>query len=187
MDKIDVFIIDPPWNKRKGGLRKSRPNQRRVLDYDIMTTENIFNLLDKDIFSIAEPEHCVFMWTIDSFLHDCENRMKERDYKLHCRFIWDKTNGVCPAFTIRYTHEYLLWFYKPKLKKIASNMRGKYKTVLLEKSREHSRKPEISYKMITDLYPDSVKMDVFSRENRIGWLQYGNQMNMFTNQHPMLF
>lgn len=174
-------MIDPPWDKKKGGVRKSRPNQSRILDYDTMSTEDIFRLLDTEIFILAQKAHCVFMWTIDQFLTDSEYEMAKREYKRHCRFVWDKTNGVCPAFTIRYSHEYLLWFYKPGLMKIAKNIRGKYTTVLREKAREHSRKPEVAYKMISEFYPDSIRMDVFSREKRDQWLQYGNQTNMFNS------
>lgn len=96
--------------------------------------------------------------------------MRQNGYKLHARMIWDKGNGIAPAFTIRYSHEYLLWFYKPKLPLIDKNFRGKYKTVFYESSREHSRKPNFAYTMIENLYPNSVYMDVFSREKRDKWL-----------------
>ena len=31
--KYEIVYVDPPWEKKKGGLRKSRPNQTRDLDY----------------------------------------------------------------------------------------------------------------------------------------------------------
>lgn len=181
MSKIDVFVIDPPWSKKKGGIRKSRINQDRNLDYKTMSTLEIFDLLDKDVFSTANNNHCVFMWTIDQFLFDCENEMSKRGYKRHCRFVWNKLNGVAPAFTIRYSHEFLLWFYKDKLLPISKEQRGRFMTVFEEKSREHSRKPDFCYIMVNSLYPDLQKMDVFSREARTGWTQYGDQCNYFNN------
>jgi len=33
--------------------------------------------------------------------------------------------------------------------------------------------------MIDTIYPDYKKMDAFSRERRMGWLQYGNQCDYF--------
>ena len=30
--KYSIIYADPPWQKKKGGLRKSRPNQSRDLD-----------------------------------------------------------------------------------------------------------------------------------------------------------
>jgi hypothetical protein len=37
-----IFVIEPPWAKRKGGLRKSRPNQSRNFGYETMSTSDIF-------------------------------------------------------------------------------------------------------------------------------------------------
>ncbi len=187
--KVNIFVIDPPWQKRKGGLRKSRPNQNRNLDYETMSVEDIFNLLDMAVFPLASKNHGVFMWTIDQYLFDCEQEMIKRGYKRHCRFIWNKLNGVAPAFTVRYSHEYLIWFYKDKLLPIEKEQRGKFMTVFEEKSREHSRKPDFCYKMIDTIYPDYKKMDVFSRERRAGWFQYGNQCDYFEKVliQPSLF
>lgn len=175
----EILIIDPPWKKRKGGLRKARPNQGRKLDYETMKTEDIFSLLDEEVFTLAEEQHVVFMWTIEQFLIECDVEMLKRGYKRHVRMIWNKTNGVAPAFTIRYAHEYLVWYYKPKLLKIADNQRGKYLSVITEKARQHSRKPDEAYNMINNLYPNSEKIDVFSREKREGFSQWGNQVDFF--------
>lgn len=175
----EILVIDPPWKKRKGGLRKTRPNQGRELDYQTMSTESIFLLLDKDVFSLAEEMHVVFMWTIEQFLIECDEQMLKRGYKRHVRMIWNKTNGVAPAFTIRYTHEYLVWYYKPKLLKIADSQRGKQTSVFTEKARQHSRKPDLAYNIINSFYPNSKKIDVFSREKRDGFEQYGNETNFF--------
>lgn len=183
MDKIEIFVIDPPWSKRKGGLRKSRINQGRDFDYKTMSIEEIFSLLKQDIFPLANSNHCVFMWTIDQFLFDCEKEMLRNGYHRHCRMIWNKLNGVAPAFTIRYSHEYLIWFYKDKLLPISKEQRGRFMTVFEEKSREHSRKPDFCYNMINSLYPNQQKMDVFSREYRKGWNQYGNQLDFFNQTH----
>ena len=59
-------------------------------------------------------------------------------------------------------------------------MRGKLLTVFEERSRQHSRKPNYAYKMIDELYPDSKKIDVFSREKRIGWDVWGNETDKFS-------
>lgn len=176
---FSVLMIDPPWLKKKGGIRKARPNQSRVLDYETLPTNEIFKLLDKEVLNNTTDTHTVFMWTIEQYLIECEKYMEERGYRRHCRIIWDKTNGVAPAFTVRYSHEYLIWYYKPKMIPIAKEMKGKFMTTFSEKAREHSRKPEYAYKMIEDLYPNENKIDVFSREKRQGWLQYGNQPEHF--------
>ena len=178
-DQYDILVIDPPWPQRKGGERKERANQTRSLDYKTMSVPNIFGLLDADIFSLAAETHTVFLWMIDKFLPEAEAEMRARNYKLHARMIWDKGNGVAPAFTVRYSHEYLGWFYKPKMLTIDPSTRGKYTTVFNAPGRQHSRKPDAPYEMIDALYPNLTKMDVFSREKRDGWRQFGDETEKF--------
>jgi len=171
--KYQIILSDPPWKQKKGGKRNCRPHQGFTLDYPTLSVDNIFDIHDQIVNNCCEPKHTFFIWTIDKFLHECEEKMNERKYKLHARLIWDKENGVAPAFTIRYSHEYLLWFYKPSMIPIAKNMRGKYTTVLREKSTYHSHKPEIAHQFIEDLYPDTNKLELFARQKRTGWDVWG--------------
>ena len=172
------LVIDPPWKQRKtGGDRLIAKG--RAFDYPTMSVPDIFSLLDREVFPIAADQHNVFLWLIDKYLHEGEAAMEERGYKRHARFIWDKTNGVSPAFTVRYSHEYLTWFYKPKLLTIDPSQRGKQTTVIREPSRQHSRKPDAAYALIDSLYPTGKRIDVFSREKRKGWDQWGNDVTHF--------
>lgn len=170
--KYQIIYADPPWQQTKGGLRKARPNQKKNLDYptlDLTTIRNIIDLVPK------EDNHNLFLWTIDKFLVPTEQLFN--DYRLHARFIWDKENGIAPAFTVRFSHEYLLWFYKGKFQQIDKNLRGKYTTVLREKSTSHSKKPFIARKMIEDIYPNTNKIELFAREKFEGWKCLGNELS----------
>lgn len=176
---FDLMVIDPPWPKKKGNLRAVKPKQTRELDYDTMSTPGIFQLLDKEVFRLAATPHVIFLWTVDEFLQDAEFRMQCRGYNLHARLIWDKGRGPSPSFDIQYAHEYLLWYYRPKMLPVALEARGKYNTVIHAPNREHSRKPDAAYELINNLYPHLSKIDVFSREQRPGWAQWGNQVDYF--------
>lgn len=174
--RYDIIYADPPWPQKKGGQRKKRPNQGKELDYETMSVEDCFSTMDR-FFDLASDRHNVFMWTIDKFLIDAEQSMKTRGYKLHARFVWDKENGVAPAFTVRFTHEYLLWFYKPgKMLKMQESCRGKYTTVLREKSVRHSQKPVCAYEMIEEMFPGATKIELFARQKREGWDSFGNEI-----------
>ena len=71
--KYSIIYADPPWQKKKGGLRKSRPNQSRDLDYKTLTIEEIKNILS----SIqTEEKHNFFIWSIDEFLFDSNPRFR---------------------------------------------------------------------------------------------------------------
>jgi len=175
-------MIDPPWQQLKSNTRRVRANQHKNLDYSTLSLEAIFELLDHEIFTLAAGDHCAFLWTIDKYLIGSEAAMLQRGYKRHCRFVWDKTNGIAAAFTIRFSHEYLVWYYKYKLPPIDTATRGIFRTVFMESSRQHSRKPNFAYRMVERLYPLQHKLDVFSREKRPGWEQFGNQINYFTQR-----
>ena len=128
---------------------------------------------------MCNQTHNVFMWAIDKYLFDAEKIMNELGYTLHARFIWDKTNGVAPAFTVRFSHEYLLWFYpKGKMLKPCKEQRGKYTTVMREPSTIHSKKPMCTYKMIENMFPGSSKLEMFARNERDGWDCWGDEVHI---------
>jgi len=149
------------------------------MDYTTMSVSEIFCLLDGEVFPAGSSPCCVFLWGIDQYLHQGEDEMQRRGFRRHARFVWDKCNGVAPAFTVRFAHEYLTWFYKPTLLPIDRCMRGRLTTVFREPARQHSRKPDCVYQAIAALYPDVVLVDVFSREWRTGWSQWGDQVGQF--------
>jgi len=178
-EQYDLIYIDPPWGQQKGGLRACRPSQTRILDYSTMSLLEI-EKLNNQVLSLATVNHNVFMWTIEKFLPQTEKMMKNAGYKLHARMIWDKTNGVAPAFTVRYSHEYLLWFYKPgNILMPQRAVRGKYCTVFREAATQHSRKPVFVYEMLEDMFPDAKKIEIFARNSRLGWDNWGNQVTLF--------
>ena len=54
--KYEIVYVDPPWEKKKGGLRKSRPNQTRDLDYKTLPNDEIKNII-KQGFNGQEIEY----------------------------------------------------------------------------------------------------------------------------------
>lgn len=174
--KYDIVYTDPPWKQTKGNTRKCRPKQGKELDYPTMEITDIFEI-QKPFFENCNDKHNVFMWTIDRYLHIAEQEMKKLGYELHARFVWDKENGIAPAFTVRFAHEYLLWFYKKgNMLMPCEEMRGKYTTVLREASTKHSKKPVCAYEMIENMFPNTTKIELFARNHRDGWYCWGNEI-----------
>ena len=145
---------------------------------------NDIEKLLKHIFNkFSENPHCIFLWVIDKYLRQAEEMMEDRFcYKRHARIIWDKITGQATAFTVRFTHEYLLWYYTSPMLKVAKNIRGKYADVIREQVKRHSQKPEIAYKLLEDLYPNKNKLELFARPylplipKRPNWDVWGNEV-----------
>lgn len=181
--QYDVFMVDPPWpmfrTRRDSRMFIHGKWQSQDLPYGLLTIADIQALLATEVFSHAAPRHVVFLWATEWTLMSSEQMMVGLGYTPHTRLVWDKGNGVSLG-TVRRTHEYLGWWYTAPMLRICAGVRGKYPTVIREPSREHSRKPEAAYRLVEALYPDARKLDVFTREMRVGWDGYGDQRDHFT-------
>lgn len=176
--KYDIIYTDPPWQQKKGGKKKVRPNSSGGdLDYPTMNLQDIKELHRNIFNNLTSEKHNVFMWTIDKYLIETEKFMNELGYTLHARIVWHKVTGVAPAFTVRYTNEYLLWFYKKGNILMPDNdTRGKYSTLLTEKVQKHSQKPIVAYEMLEDMFKSASRLELFARKHRNGWDCWGNEV-----------
>lgn len=177
-EKYDILYSDPPWQQSRGGKKAARPNSSGMsIPYQTMSLQDIEDLHKYVTENLLNEKHNVFMWTIEKYLPETEEMMKRLGYKLHARMIWDKGNGPAPAYTLRFSHEYLLWFYKPgKMLMPAKDKRGAYTTVLRENSREHSRKPECAYEFIETMFPNTQRLELFARNTHKGFDCWGNEI-----------
>lgn len=175
---MTLYILTPPWQQGRGGKKAVRPNSSGgSVPYETMDLQQILALHDYVFSNLTKEKHNVFMWTIDKYLWDAECMMHDLGYTLHARMIWDKTNGPSPAFTVRFSHEYLLWFYKKGGMILpAVGQRGAYTTVMREGSREHSRKPDCAYEMLETMFLNTDKLELFARRERDGWDSWGNEL-----------
>ena len=176
--KYNIIYTDPPWQQKKGGKKKTRPNSSGGnLDYPTMKLQDIEELHNKILPRITTEKHNIFMWTIDKYLIQTQQMMENLGYTLHARIVWNKVTGVAPAYTVRYVCEYLLWFYKKgSILMPAEDVRGKYSTLMTEQVRKHSQKPICAYEMLEKMFPNSEKIELFARNERKGWDCWGNEV-----------
>lgn len=129
--KFDILVIDPPWDAKKSNTHKARPNQTREMGYQLMDMDGIFDQVGNILEDHACDKHNVFMWCIDRTLVEAEDRMSKMGYKVYARIVWDKERGMSPCYTVRFTHEYLVWFFKPgHMVKPCKDSRGVFSDVL---------------------------------------------------------
>lgn len=155
---------------RATGIRSVRPNQGTSLPYNTLSTVDIYHF---PISEFADKDCLLFLWTPDKYLMNAHIIMGAWGFKKHCTFVWNKPTGVCP-FSVQFCNEFCLMGYKGKfhLNKIG------LKTWFNAPVREHSRKPDELYQIAEQL-GDPPRIDIFSREKREGWDQYGDQPDYF--------
>lgn len=182
--RYDLIVTDPPWQQTKGGKKSVRPQSSGTeLDYPVCSLEDIKEHL-RQASTLCEGNSVLFLWTIDKYLLEAQQMAEELGYKLHARMIWNKVTGIPAAFTIRYGHEYLLYMYRGKFTPVATEARGKIHTVFEERARRHSQKPEISYDIISQLYPHARKLEMYARTERDGFDCWGNEVPAADGDSP---
>lgn len=177
--KYDILYTDPPWQQGRGGKKATRPKSTgTTVPYETMDILEVMELHRYVTSKLMNKKHNVFMWTIDKYLPQTEEIMKLIGYSLHARLVWDKGNGPAPAYTVRFAHEYLLWFYKKgNIILPDKDKYGAFSTVLRENSkRHHSQKPECAYQMLETFFPQAKKLELFARTERNSWDQWGNEL-----------
>ena len=167
-NKYKTIIIDPPWPTKKI-LREERPYQDSF-DYSPLSIEEIKAI---PIPNIANIDCHLYLWTTHKFLPDALDIMKIWDFKYQCLLTWIKNVGMTP-FSWMYSTEHCLFGRKGNLDLLVKGKRLDFNA----KVREHSRKPEIFYELVKEVSPEP-RIDIFSREKREGFDQYGNEKNRF--------
>jgi N6-adenosine-specific RNA methylase IME4 len=137
--------------------------------YPAMT---IKELCEMPIKNMTEDNAVLFLWVTSPLLDECFEVIKTWGFDYKTSFIWDKVKHNMGHYS-SVRHELLLLCIKGSYP--LQNIKL-YDSVYSEERSEHSKKPEYYYKMIEDLYPNSNKVELFSRNKREGWSSYGNQL-----------
>ena len=168
--KYRCLIIDPPWEMKKIS-RTERPNQGKHLDYPTMSMERLEKLPIKEL---ADENGChIYLWTTHKHLPDALKLFESWGAKYQCLMTWVKPTGMTP-YSWMYNTEHVLFggIGTLKLEKLG------IKLSFEERSREHSRKPDIFYNIVKKASPEP-RLDMFSRESREGFSLWGNEVNKF--------
>mgnify|MGYP003114634401 FL=1 len=163
-----TIVIDPPWEMTKID-RDLSPNQVDF-DYPTMSIEDIVK------FKIPCHEEChLWLWTTQKYLPDSFNILKEWGFTYLVTCVWHKNGGFQPVGLPQYNCEFVILARRggqPFLETKA------FPVCFEGKRREHSRKPEEFYDLVKRVSPEP-RIDIFSRESREGFDQFGNEKDKF--------
>jgi N6-adenosine-specific RNA methylase IME4 len=168
--KFSCIVIDPPWPMEKIE-RDVRPNQVGF-EYPTMSEDE---LADFDIGALAADDCHLFCWTTQRFLPMAMRLIEAWDFRYVCEFVWHKPGGFQPVGLPQFNCEFVLYarLGSPRF----TSTKG-LSTCFEAPRREHSRKPDEFYQMVRRATGEP-RIDVFSREQREGFAQYGNEPAKF--------
>jgi len=170
--KYNIIYADPPWNFKTW----SKKGRAKSPKYDLMNIKNIKNLPVK---SICEKDCILFIWVIYPMVEDGLDTIKAWGFNYKtCGFSWIKKNKKADSlfwgmgYYTRSNNEICLLATKGKPKRISS----KVHQVVIEKIREHSRKPDTVRNRIVKLCGDLSRIELFARQKTPGWDCWGNEV-----------
>lgn len=183
--KFEVIIADPPWSF-DDGLKRMRQKTKRGAgsNYDVMHSSMIANI---DVQSIASPDCILVMWVPSTLLKDGINVVESWGFTLKQTFVWVKLKKdhakerdpnnktrVGMGRLFRQSHEIALVCTRGKPHKNLSSR--SQRSVAFDLNEGHSVKPYTLHERLEEMFPDSNKLEMFARRNRIGWTCVGNEL-----------
>jgi N6-adenosine-specific RNA methylase IME4 len=174
-DQYNVIVIDPPWPMQKI-VREVRPNQAGF-DYETMDEDQLVEFWESDIEDHVAPHCHLFCWTTQRFLPIALRLLERWGFDYVCQFVWHKPGGFQPVGLPQFNAEFIL--YGRRGSPVFADTKN-FPTCFNADRREHSRKPDEFYQMISRVCAGS-RIDIFSREPREGFSQFGNEVGKFSD------
>lgn len=168
-------MADPPWQFKtrssKGVTAKGAGGQ-----YDLMTLDDIKAM---EVANIAAKDCVLWLWATNPMLPQAFEVMSSWGFTFKTAGHWVKrTKHGKLAFGTGYL---LRCAGEPFL----IGTRGQPKTSRSVRSvvegpiREHSRKPDEAFQAAELMIPGARRLELFSRQERLGWDVWGNQVDRF--------
>jgi N6-adenosine-specific RNA methylase IME4 len=165
-----TIVIDPPWDMQKIE-RDVRPNQV-AFDYPTMSEDELAGF---DVAGMAATDCHLFCWTTQKFLPSSLRLVEEWGFRYCLTMVWHKPGGFQPVGLPQYNCEFVVYARKGSPSFLETKA---FPCAFHALRREHSRKPDEFYDLIRRVAPEP-RIDVFSREARDGFAQFGNETAKF--------
>ena len=170
-----TILADPPW-RFQNRTGKVAPEHGRLHRYQTMSDQEIFAL---NVAALAEDNAHLYLWTPNALLPTALQTMDAWGFRYVTNLVWLKTrkdggpDGRGVGFYFRNVTELLLFGVRGRMRTLPPGRRQV--NAILERKREHSRKPEAAYDVIEACSPGPY-LELFARHHRQGWEQWGDQL-----------
>ena len=173
--KYNIIYADPPWTFKTWSNKGKGKSAEQY--YDCMTIDAIQTL---PVNEIADENCILFIWvTYPKLIEGIETISKWGFTYKTCAFSWIKKNKKADSlfwglgYWTRANNEICLLATKGKPKRVGKGVHQ----VVMDKIREHSRKPDCVRDRIIELCGNLPRIELFARQETEGWDVWGNEVN----------
>lgn len=162
--EFDLIYADPPWRYESA---TTRPSNEIENHYPTM------ELADIKAMDPPAADNCIlYMWTTAPKTAEAIEVINAWNFDYRTNAVWDKQRlGLGHWFRVE--HELLLVAVKGGASPPDElHRRG---SIFREERGAHSEKPDKVMAHIERAHPDRDKIELFSRDNRVGWHVWGNE------------
>ena len=172
--KYNIIYADPAWTfKTYSDKGKGRSAEKH---YSCMSIDDIYNL---PVQEISKDDCICFLWVTYPLLKEGIKTMEEWGFTYKtCGFSWIKKNKKADSlfwglgYWTRANNEICLLATKGKPKRVGKGVHQ----IVMDKIREHSRKPDCVRNRIVELCGDLPRIELFAREKIEGWDSWCNEV-----------
>lgn len=183
--KYGVIYADPPWSFRNWSAKGTGRNA--VSHYDCLDFNALASL---PVAKLAADDCALFLWATDPLLLRAFELIERWGFEYKTvAFYWVKLNSAARHDADYFTG--LGYWTRANPEQCLLATRGKpprrardVKRLVVEKRREHSRKPDCVRERIERLVGGPY-LELFARETKEGWDCWGNQASLF-DQGPVI-
>ena len=159
----NLILCDPPW-RYDFAETKSRQIENQ---YDTLTVPEIGKSLKE-----TEPDCLLLLWATAPKIREAFKLLDLWRFEYKTQAIWDK-EIIGAGYWWRGQHEILIAATKGDVSPPLAEFR--VSSVFRERRTIHSKKPLCVYEWIERAFADKIKLEMFCREPREGWLSWGNE------------
>lgn len=175
---FDLIHADNPWRLKTNSAQK--PGKNAMAHYQCHTVDELARL---PVGDIAANDCVLWMWVTNPMLPQQLEILPAWGFKYKTLGTWGKYNhdtekiAFGTGFRLRNATEHFVVATrgKPVTEKTV-------RSLILDRTQQHSRKPESAYAAAEALMPNARRIDLFGRKSRPGWTVWGNQATKFDGE-----
>lgn len=160
-----VIYADPPWRYDYSATE----NRDIENQYPTMDLAEICAL---PVPEFAAPDCVLFLWATSPKLAESLKVVEAWGFEYRTCGVWDK-EVIGMGYYFRQQHELLL--IATKGQPGVPDPPNRVSSVIRSRREAHSKKPDVVYRLIESMYPQSRRVELFARSQRDGWSAWGNQ------------